>query len=138
HMVDQRKIFNLYLFQTASEEDMSAPSDDLYLRYNVNGIQLNSAGFEKLRKENVLKKVYLHLEENKEKKEKFYTCIFPLVNGTYDRLVIRQGKIPKIDSQSFKIISHTGNKYYEVCTNRRINDYVKRCFQDKIGGKSSV
>jgi len=138
HMVDQRKIFNLYLFRTASEKDMNATSDDLYLRYNVNGIQVNSAGFEKLRKENVLKKVYLRLEENKDKKEKFYTCIFPLVNGTYDRLVIRQGGIPKVDSQSLKVISHTADKYYEVCTNRRINDYIKKCFQDKMGGSSSV
>jgi len=137
-MVDQRKMFNLYLFQTISNEDINATSDDLYLRYNVNGIQLNSSGFEKLRKENVLKKVYLHLEGNKEKKEKFYTCIFPLVNGNYDRLVIRQGGIPKVDFQSLKVISHTGNKYYEVCTNRRINDYIRKSFQDSMGGSSPV
>lgn len=135
-MIGKRKPHNLYLFQAISDEDMSSTSDDLYLRYNVNGIQLNGAGFEKLKKEIVLKRVRIHSAKDGEKTEKFYTGIYPMATGTFGRLVIREGRVPKVDPRTLEVISPTGNKYFEVCRNQKINDYIKKCFHDKNGGKS--
>jgi hypothetical protein len=118
--------FNLYVFQTLPEEDISATADDLFFRYNVNGIELNHAGFEKLSKEIDLKVVECMIRDLQEEKIKVYTGTFPTVTGKYKRLVIREGQIKEVLPGDLSVIRLTPRKYYEVCTNPRVYEYVRK------------
>ncbi|NNG00338.1 MAG: hypothetical protein HKM93_13210 [Desulfobacteraceae bacterium] len=112
--------FNLFVFQNASEKDMAATADDLYLRYNINGIELNEEGFSKLRKEITLKRMKLTTVGSQHKNNKFFTGKFPTKSGRYQRLILRESPIQIIQPEDFKISGVSARKYYEVCTNEKI------------------
>lgn len=124
-MANHKYPFNLFLFQTVSEEDIAATADDLFLRYNVNGIELNRAGFEKLLSEIDLRVADVNIR-GFEKGNKFYTGRFPTIIGKYQRLIIRESNIPKVDADNLNVIELTSRKYYEVCTNPKLYEYVKK------------
>jgi hypothetical protein len=46
-MADKKSPFNLFVFQTISDQEMATTSDDLYMRYNVNGIEISAEAFKK-------------------------------------------------------------------------------------------
>lgn len=125
-MKNNRKPFKLYVFQGVSNKQLAGTKDDLYLRYNVNGIELNKEGFQKLRKEIDLKSVKIKISGFQQNKIKFYTGKFPKISGKYKRLVIRESLIPKIDPETFKVASLTQNKYYEICTSAKLYNYIKK------------
>ncbi|QTA91391.1 hypothetical protein [Desulfonema magnum] len=122
-MAGNNEPFNLYVFQTASDEEIAVTSDDLSLRYNVNGIELDATGFKKLSEEIDLKPVEASVQK---KKHKFYIGKFPTVTGTYQRLVIRESLIPRIDADTLEITDITDRKYYELCTNTKLCEYIKQ------------
>ncbi|OQX19876.1 MAG: hypothetical protein BWK80_36290 [Desulfobacteraceae bacterium IS3] len=119
---ENKEPFNLYVFQGASDADVASTADDLSLRYNVNGIELDAAAFEKLSGEIDLKAVEVLIHK---KKRKFYTGKFPTVTGLYQRLIIREDRIPKIDTDTFEINELTDKAYYEVCTNPKLYEYIR-------------
>ena len=113
--------FSLYVFQTHSDEEMAATSDDLNLRYNLNGIELNGTGFEKLSKEIDLKVMPFDSGDGfSGLKSTFFTGKFPTKSGRFQRLIIRESQIPVIDPESMKILRISSRKYYEVCTNPKL------------------
>ena len=118
--------FNLYVFQSIAEEQNRSTSDDLFVRYNVNGIELNQAGFEKLQAEIELKPMQCEIPEIQARKVKIYTGKFPTAGGKYQRLILREALIPQISADDFTVIGPTGHKYYEVCTHPKLYEYVKR------------
>ncbi len=125
-----KKPFNLYVFQPQS--DPSEPGanhatvDDLAARYNVNGIELNLQGFQKLSQEIDLKAVKCSMPELQKKSFKVYTGKYPTLSGQYQRLVIRENKIPEVKPDSLKIIGMTSRYYYEVCTHPGLYKYVDK------------
>jgi len=121
-----KKPFNLYVFQTQLEKAGRATVDDLAVRYNVNGIELNLLGFEKLSQEIDLKEVQCTMPELQNKSIKVYTGKYPTLSGQYQRLVIREDRIPEIKPDSLKIIRMTSRYYYEVCTHPALYEYVKK------------
>lgn len=112
--------FNLFVFQTASDEEMNKTADDLSLRYNLNGIELNEAGFKKLAKEINLKKFYGDIPDLQLSKVKLYAGRFPTTSGKYQRLIIREAPIPVVNPDDLSQIRYTERKYYEVCTSARL------------------
>ncbi len=125
--ISKKKLpFNLYVFQTVSEEEIATTADDLFIRYNVNGIALDGNSFKKLSKEIDLKALELRLNDLEEKKTKVYTGKFPTVTGEFQRLVIREANIYRVSPDDFSIISPTSRKYYEVCTNPKLYKYVDK------------
>jgi class 3 adenylate cyclase len=117
--------FNLGVFQIASEDEITATADDLFLRYNVDGIELSFAGFEKLKEEIDLKVLECTVPDLRKEKIKIYTGKFPTVTGKYQRLVIREVQIPKVSPGDLNVIELTPRKYYEVCTQPWLYEYVK-------------
>lgn len=110
--------FNLYVFQSVSDEAVLEAEDDLFLRYNVNGIELSEAGFRKLQEEIRLRTFTVNTGPKSERSRmRFHTAKFPLVNGEFQRLVIREASIVKMDTEKFHPGGITQRKYYEVCTN---------------------
>jgi hypothetical protein len=117
--------FDLYVYQAATDEEVQQTSDDIYLRYNVNGIDLNAAGFEKLSKEINLTAFELETPDAQSRRIKMYTGKFPLTTGRYQRLIIREGIIPQVDPDTFRTIRNTEHKFYEICTHPKIYQYVR-------------
>ena len=121
---DANKPFNLYVFQTASDQDVAATVDDLSLRYNLNGIELSTAGFEKLSQEIELKAMKCFIPELQKEEIMIFTGKFPTVTGKFKRLVIREDQILKVVPEDLKVIRPTSRKYYEVCTHPKLYQYV--------------
>ena len=95
---------------------MASTRDDLFLRYNVNGIELNQAGFEKLSREIDLKMIKGNVPDLHTKKVNLYTGRFPTKSGRFQRLVIREAQVPVVDPSNLSVRRITSRKYYEVCT----------------------
>jgi len=121
-----KRPFNLYVFQTAREETMSATSDNLFLRYNVNGIELSTQAFEKLSKEIDLEARTVLIPGLQGAKIRIHTGKFPTITEKYHTLIIREARIPEIAADTLKAIRLTGRKYYEVCTNPRLYEYLEK------------
>jgi hypothetical protein len=118
--------FNLYVFQKASENSAATPADDILLRHNVNGIELNAEGFEKLSREIDLKSLECHIPELQAEKISVHTGKFPTVTGKYHRLIIREDRIPVISPHDFSILQKTDKKYYEVCTHPLLYEHIEK------------
>jgi hypothetical protein len=112
--------FNLFVFQGVSDKEMERTADDLLLRYNVNGIELNEAGFRKLAQEIDLKQFYGEIPDLKLKKVRLFTGKFPTKSGRYQRLVLREAEVPAVNPQNLSPIRPTHRKYYEVCTSSKL------------------
>jgi hypothetical protein len=113
--------FNLYVFQHRQDEDVETTADDLSLRYNVNGIELAPEGFAKLAKEINLKRIEYPGDNEK---VTLYTGTVPTLSGNYQRLVIREAYLLKVNPESMEVIGPTARKYYEVCTHPAVYEFV--------------
>ncbi|MGB5156068.1 MAG: hypothetical protein WBN77_01360 [Desulfobacterales bacterium] len=122
--INQDSLFNLYVFQAFDDDNVIDTADDLFLRYNVNGIELNAEGFKKLSNEIDLKLLPGNLTDINDLKSNFYTGKFPTKSGYYQRLLIRESRIPIIDAATFKIKSLSSRKYYEVCSNPKLYNWA--------------
>lgn len=118
--------FHLHVFQTLSDEDMAGTADDLYTRYNVNGIELNAAGFEKLSHEIDLKLLPDNFTGRSNQKDNLYVGKFPTKSGRYHQIVIREAQIPVVEPSTLKTIRITSHKYYEICTNPKIYAWARQ------------
>jgi len=120
---DQNRMFNLFVFQDVPEEESEATADDLFLRYNVNGIELNLEGFTKLSQEINLKSVMYPVDMNEN--VTLYTGKVPTLTGRYERLVIREANVLQVNPEAMDVIGNTSKKYYEVCTQPEIFEFIE-------------
>ena len=116
--------FNLYVFQSITQA-AETTSDDLALRYNVNGIELNAEGFEKLRKEIKLKRIDKDLPGVRGEHTTLYTGKFPTVAGRYQRLIIRESQIPIVNPDDLIPKRLAQRNYYEVCSDPELYRLTK-------------
>jgi class 3 adenylate cyclase len=117
--------FNLHVVQTLSDEELAGTADDLYMRYNVNGIELSAAAFEKLSNEIDLKLLKSRFKDAQNPKSNLYAGKFPTQSGRYQHIVIREAQIPVVDPNTLKTKKITSRKYYEVCTHPKLYAWVK-------------
>ena len=125
-MADKKGPFNLHVFQTLSDEELAATADDLYTRYNVNGIELSEPGFKKLSREIDLKLLNNDIADPFGRKSKLYTGKFPTQSGRYQRLIIREAQIPVVDPTTFESRKVTSRKYYEICTHPKLYAWARQ------------
>jgi hypothetical protein len=118
----QDDVFNLFVFENEADEITENPIDDLTYRYNVNGIELNEDGFNKLAKEINLQVFY---PPEKDKSMKFYAGKVPLVNGNFQRIAIREAMIHKVQPNALDVTGKISKKYYEVCTHHKIYNFIE-------------
>ncbi len=114
----QNDIFNLFVFENESEEMTDTAIDDSTYRYNVNGIELNEEGFNKLNQEINLQ-TFIYPSEHDEI-VKLYTGKVPLANGNFQRIAIREAFIHKVNPSALDVAGKILKKYYEVCTHPNI------------------
>jgi hypothetical protein len=120
--------FNVYLYRPVAENpSLPLPKTGL-LRYNVKGIELDPAGFQKLAGEIHLDRMKCRIPDLSAEPLVFHTGKFPTTGGRYQRLLIREARIPEVALPDFRVIRYTDRKYYEVCTNRAAYAHVRKYF----------
>jgi len=128
------KSFNLYVYESGKNKDNALSDDEIILRYNVNGIELNEAGFKKLAREIDLKTMNCLIPELQPEPVIIHTGKFPLLTGTFQRLIIREDWVQELSPSDLAIMGRVSRKYYEVCTQDALKLYVEK--QEKEGSAS--
>jgi hypothetical protein len=122
-LAGQKTLFSLYEFLTSMEGATSEELDEILVRYNVNGIELNDEGFRKLSEEISLDSIETKLELpwGKENVTLYYGEV-PM-GDSVELLVLRKGLARQLLADG-KIGGPSTHCYYEVCTSPALYDLV--------------
>lgn len=115
--------FSVYQFLTAMKGASAEELDEFLVRFNMNGIELNEEGFQKLSEEISLDSVETKLEMpwGKEKVTLHYGEV-PL-GESVELIVLRKGWARELSADG-KIGAPSTHPYYEVCTSGKLYDLV--------------
>jgi hypothetical protein len=123
---DRNLLFNVFSFKTVEDEHTGGNPDEFLLRYNIGGIHMSAAAFEKLRTEISLQPFDLKVPMIwKTSTVRVYAGMVPLGQGLFHRIVVRQGKIAHVDARDFSLKQLTDKPYYEVCIHPRIYEAIE-------------
>lgn len=119
----QKTDFALFQFLTAMEGASAEELDEFLVRYNMNGIELNEEGFQKLSEEILLEPVEIaaKMPWGKEKVT-LYSGEVPM-GESVEVLVLRQGVARQLLPDG-KIGKHSDHNYYEVCTSAVLYELI--------------
>ena len=122
-LAGQRTLFSLYQFLTAMEGASSEELDEILVRYNMSGIELNDEGFKKLSEEISLDSIEtkLDLPWGKENVTLYYGEV-PM-GDSVELLVLRKGLARQLLADG-KVGGPSTHCYYEVCTNSALYKLV--------------
>ena len=129
-LAGEHKAFNLYVYQAGAHGDKVLSDDETILRYNVNGIELNEAGFKKLAREIDLTTINCLIPEVRKNPIIIHTGKFPLLTGSFQRLIIREDWALQLNTAAFEVMGKVNRKYYEVCTHNALKHYVENQEKD--------
>ncbi|HKM83631.1 MAG TPA: hypothetical protein VJY15_22060 [Candidatus Acidoferrum sp.] len=119
----QKSQFAVYHFLTAMEGASAEELDEFLVRYNMNGIELNEEGFQKLAEEISLETLTTRLDLPWGKGE---VCLYygevPM-GESVELLVLRKGRARELLPDG-KIGKPSDHNYYEVCTSQALYDLV--------------
>ncbi len=119
--------FSVFAFKTVEDDDTGGNPDEFLLRYNIGGIHINEAAFQKLQTEISLQTHDLALPLIWDtRKVRLYSGVVPIGQGLFHKIVVREGLIAHIDARDFALKRFTDRRYYEVCTNAEIYKAVER------------
>ena len=116
--------FRLFLFQTMTEGVAEDEADEFLIRFNLNGVELNDEGFEKLQGEIALTPLEADcvMPWGKERVA-FFFGETPVGEGL-EPVVIRRGFVRQI-LPGGKIGDAGTRVYYEVCTSPKVFELVE-------------
>src|SRR5579863_2021304 len=114
--------FNVYAFQTVSDADVEDSPDDFILKYNLNGIRISEAAFQRLKQEISLELSPLDLPKAWEGEEfHLWSGMVPVGNDIFRKIVVRGSRMPQIDPHNFSVQLWTERWFYEICSNSAID-----------------
>ncbi len=116
--------FRLFLFQTMTEGVAEDEADEFLIRFNLNGVELNDEGFQKLQEEISLTQLEADcvMPWGKERVTFFYGET-PVGEGL-EPVLIRRGYIRQM-LPGGKIGEAGSHPYYEVCVNPKVLELVE-------------
>ena len=121
--------FHVYAFQSAELDENGNP-EDVILNYNLGGIRMNEAAYKKMQQEITLEplkvKLPAALASSDKGEYKMFTAMVPVDRDIFRKIVVRESRIPRIDSIDFSIKGWTNRCYYEVCTDQGIYSALER------------
>ena len=107
--------FHVYAFQTVSDADAGEAAEDFVMAFNLGGIRLSPAAFEKLRAEISLEPLELQLPELWGSEGfRLYRGLVGVDNDIFRKIVLRKSRVAQIDARDFKLQKWTEKSYYEV------------------------
>jgi hypothetical protein len=123
---DRDLLFNVFSFKTVEDADTGGNPDEFLLRYNIGGIHISRAAFAKLRTEISLQAYDLEVPMIWRKSTvRVYSGMVPLSQGTFHRIIVREGRVAHVDPRDFALKKLTDENYYEVCTNSKIYEAIE-------------
>jgi len=122
-LAGQKSSFSLFHFLQAMEGASAEELDEFLVRYNMNGIELNEEGFQKLSEEISLESIDTKLEFpwGKEAVSLYYGEV-PM-GESVELLVLRKGMAKELLPDG-KIGGPSTHAYYEICTSPSLYDLV--------------
>ena len=128
------QVYSVLLAAAAEAPSAGSASDAMPLNYNVGGICLSEAAFDKLQQEISLELVSkigfgkgtalaaAGQSSDSQKswiddKCQFFVGTVPIANGIFRQIVIRRSRIAQVDVRDLSILRWTDRCYYEVCAN---------------------
>jgi class 3 adenylate cyclase len=128
--------FSVFAFQTLAEADADENPDDFLLPYNVGGIRMNEAAFQKLQLEISLQPVMLELPGLwGQEKHHLYRGLASVGNGIFQPLVVRASRTPVVDPKTFARKGWSQRNYYEVCTSEAVYSLLEK---EKAAGAAAT
>ena len=119
----QKTLFSVFQFLNAMEGASAEELDEFLVRFNMNGIELNEEGFQKLSEEISLDSIETKLEMPWGKESvTLYFGEVPL-GDSVELLVLRKGLARQLLPDG-KIGMPSSHPYYEVCTSPALYDLV--------------
>jgi hypothetical protein len=113
--------FHVYAFQIVSDADAGEAAEDFVMSFNLGGIRLSAAAFEKLQNEISLEPIELKLPELWGNEAfKLYRALVAVDNDIFRKIVLRESRVAQIDPRNFTLQKWTEKSYYEVCTDPAI------------------
>jgi len=113
----QPGVFNVEVFALADGEPGRGEKGQNTIRYNVNGILLDTAGFEKLQQEITLRRVSVRLNGEA---VTLHVGKFPDLQGKQHDLVIREGRV-RLWRDEAPVEGHVSDeRFFEVVSNRKL------------------
>jgi len=104
--------FNVYEFR---DSESAGPEP---MKYNVGGIRMSEAAFNRLREEISLEQCPLQFPQLwGSEANSFYRGLVPVGADIFRSIVVRVSYVPVVDTSSFSLTRWTDTPIYEVCTN---------------------
>ena len=123
----KNRFFNVFVMQLLPAADSGGSSEEFLLHYNVEGVEINDLAFGKLCEELSMTKVELQFPLYAEPEAvELYCGTLPLGPSSFQKLVVRRGRVPQLHPKDFHIVEYTDRCYYEVCTSKPVYEYVGR------------
>ena len=121
---DKNSLFHLFVCQPGVEGAEEDEVDEYLMRFNLNGVELNEEGFEKLREEIALQAVEVNCEMPWGSEDTtFFLGQAPIGEGL-EPILLRRGFVRQLLSDGR--IGPPGHRaYYEVCTDPRVVEMVE-------------
>ena len=135
-LTEQKTHFSLFQFLTAMEGASAEELDEFLVRFNMNGIELNEEGFQKLSEEISLDSIETKLEMpwGKENVTLYYGEV-PM-GESVELLVLRKGLARQLLPDG-KIGIASSHPYYEVCTSAALHDLVAALIRTQVAAIES-
>ncbi|MFZ0580859.1 MAG: hypothetical protein WBY66_20900 [Candidatus Acidiferrales bacterium] len=123
--------FNVFLLQPLMEDAAEDEGEELLVRYNLNGIELNEEGFQKLSAEIAMSPMggNFPMPWGKERVQLYFGEV-PL-GDTLEPVVIRKGFVHQL-LPGAKVGAQGTRPYYEVCTDSKLLDLARKKFATVI------
>jgi hypothetical protein len=121
-MESQAGPFHVYAFQSGDPTQAANPEDTV-VSFNLGGIRMNEAAFRKLEQEISLVPLTVKLPASisADKGEyRLFSGTVPVDRDIFRKIVVRESRMPKINSEDFSILGWSDRNYYEVCTDPAI------------------
>jgi len=118
HIQGTNPIFNVFVFQTVEEQAAAGAVEDFLLNYNVGGIHLPRAAFEKMQEEISLEEFQMELPMPWGMDTvRLFRGLVPVSPGVFHPILVREGKAAQVEARDFRFVRWAGHLYYEVCSN---------------------
>lgn len=119
-------LFNVFSFKTMEDSESGGSPEEFLLRYNIGGIHISPAAFDKLCTEISLKEFDLKVPMIwKSSSVRVYTGMVPLGQGLFHRIAIREGKVAHVSARDLALKQMTDQPYYEVCVNSKVYEALE-------------
>src|SRR5271155_5672075 len=124
---DNPSPFNVFVLQPLMEDAAEDEGEELLVRYNLNGIELNEEGFQKLSAEISMSPMggTFPMPWGKERVQLYFGEV-PL-GESLEPVVIRKGFVHQLLSGA-KVGAPGPRPYYEVCTDAKLLDLARKKF----------